>query len=211
MTDPFVGTLIFFRFIPDRSVQGASVYNSLGASGTSVVCLKCCQKREEIKEAMPVLLRRRWTEDRHYRDTLCRKSSDYPESIDFPDPVTRSPLSQEQGRSGETRPPCKSWLPKTLRSKCTPIETGPDHYLRHGGVASKIIVDRLLREFSVGANFGKPQVAIKETIRKASREVRFVRQTVVAASMVMFGSSSNRTAGRRFEFVDAVQGGSISA
>ena len=217
MTDPFVGTLSFFRVYSGSLTSGSSVYNSTKSKRERVGRLlkMHANKREEIKEvyagdiAAAVGLKTATT-----GDTLC--DEDHPivlESIDFPDPVISiaiEPKSKtDQERLGLSLQKLATEDP-SFKVR-TDEETGQTIISGMGELHLEIIVDRLLREFNVGANVGKPQVAYKETVRKAvEQQGRFVRQT---GGRGQYGDVwiklEPREPGGGFEFVDAVKGGSI--
>jgi elongation factor G len=217
MTDPFVGTLTFFRVYSGSISSGASIYNSTKTKRERVGRLlkMHANKREEIKDvyagdiAAAVGLRTATT-----GDTLC--DEDKPivlESIDFPEPVISiaiEPKSKaDQERLGLSLQKLATEDP-SFRVR-TDEETGQTIISGMGELHLEIIVDRLLREFSVGASVGKPQVAYRETVRKAvEQQGRFVRQT---GGRGQYGDVwiklEPQTTGGGFEFIDAVKGGSI--
>jgi elongation factor G len=217
MTDPFVGTLTFFRVYSGSISSGAGVYNSTKSKRERIGRLlkMHANKREEIKEvnagdiAAAVGLKTATT-----GDTLC--DDDHPivlESIDFPDPVISiaiEPKSKaDQERLGISLQKLATEDP-SFKVR-TDEETGQTIISGMGELHLEIIVDRLLREFNVGANVGKPQVAYKETIRKAvEQQGRFVRQT---GGRGQYGDVwiklEPQVPGAGFEFVDAIKGGSI--
>ncbi len=217
MTDPFVGTLSFFRVYSGSLVSGASIYNSTKSKRERIGRLlkMHANKREEIKEvyagdiAAAVGLRTATT-----GDTLCDES--HPiilESIDFPDPVISiaiEPKSKaDQERLGLSLQKLATEDP-SFRVR-TDEETGQTIISGMGELHLEIIVDRLLREFNVGANVGKPQVAYKETIRRAvEQQGRFIRQT---GGRGQYGDVWIKleplAPGGGFEFVDAIKGGAI--
>ncbi len=217
MTDPFVGTLAFFRVYSGVLAAGSYVYNS-GKDRTERVgrILKMhANKREEIKEvyagdiAAAVGLKTATT-----GDTLCDESSPIIlEAIEFPDPVIsiaiepKSKMDQER-LGGSLQKLAKEDPSFRVR---TDEETGQTIISGMGELHLEIIVDRLLREFSVGANVGRPQVAYKETIRKSvEQEHKFIRQT---GGRGQYGHVviivEPRAPGEGFLFVDAVKGGNI--
>ena len=217
MTDPFVGTLTFFRVYSGSLASGASIYNSTKSKRERVGRLlkMHANKREEIKEvyagdiAAAVGLRTATT-----GDTIC--DEDEPivlESIDFPDPVISiaiEPKSKaDQEKLGLSLQKLATEDPSfRVRSD---EETGQTIISGMGELHLEIIVDRLLREFSVGANVGKPQVAYRETVRKlVEQQGKFIRQTGGRGQYgdVWIKLEPNK-AGGGFEFVDAVKGGSI--
>ena len=217
MTDPFVGTLTFFRVYSGSISSGASIYNSTKTKRERVGRLlkMHANKREEIKDvyagdvAAAVGLRTATT-----GDTLC--DEDKPivlESIDFPEPVISiaiEPKSKaDQEKLGLSLQKLATEDP-SFRVR-TDEETGQTIISGMGELHLEIIVDRLLREFSVGASVGKPQVAYRETVRKAvEQQGRFVRQT---GGRGQYGDVwiklEPQEPGGGFEFVDAIKGGSI--
>jgi elongation factor G len=217
MTDPFVGTLTFFRVYSGSLTSGASVYNSTKSKRERIGRLlkMHANKREEIKEvyagdiAAAVGLKTATT-----GDTLCDESEPIVlESIDFPDPVISiaiEPKSKaDQEKLGLSLQKLAAEDP-SFKVR-TDEETGQTIISGMGELHLEIIVDRLLREFNVGANVGKPQVAYKETVRKkVEQQGRFVRQT---GGRGQYGdvwiTVEPQAPGAGFEFVDAIKGGSI--
>lgn len=217
MTDPFVGTLTFFRVYSGSISSGASIYNSTKTKRERVGRLlkMHANKREEIKDvyagdiAAAVGLRTATT-----GDTLCDEDNAIVlESIDFPDPVISiaiEPKSKaDQEKLGLSLQKLATEDP-SFRVR-TDEETGQTIISGMGELHLEIIVDRLLREFSVGASVGKPQVAYRETVRKAvEQQGRFVRQT---GGRGQYGDVwiklEPQEPGKGFEFVDAIKGGAI--
>jgi elongation factor G len=217
MTDPFVGTLTFFRVYSGSLNSGASIYNSTRSKRERIGRLlkMHANKREEIKEvyagdiAAAVGLKTATT-----GDTLCDENKPIVlESIDFPDPVISiaiEPKSKaDQERLGLSLQKLATEDP-SFKVR-TDEETGQTIISGMGELHLEIIVDRLLREFNVGANVGKPQVAYKETIRKkVDQQGRFVRQT---GGRGQYGdvwiTLEPQQPGVGFEFVDAIKGGAI--
>ena len=217
MTDPFVGTLTFFRVYSGSITTGSSVYNSTKTKRERIGRLlkMHANKREEIKEvyagdiAAAVGLKTATT-----GDTLCDENRPVVlESIDFPDPVISiaiEPKSKaDQERLGLSLQKLATEDP-SFKVR-TDEETGQTIISGMGELHLEIIVDRLLREFNVGANVGKPQVAYKETVRKrVEQQGRFVRQT---GGRGQYGDVwiklEPQAPGAGFEFVDAVKGGAI--
>jgi elongation factor G len=217
MTDPFVGTLSFFRVYSGSLASGASVYNSTKGKRERVGRLlkMHANKREEIKEvyagdiAAGVGLRTATT-----GDTLCDENKPVIlESIEFPDPVISiaiEPKSKaDQEKLGLSLQKLATEDP-SFKVR-TDEETGQTIISGMGELHLEIIVDRLLREFNVGANVGKPQVAYKETVRKAvEQQGKFIRQT---GGRGQYGDVWIKLEplepGSGFEFVDAVKGGAI--
>ena len=217
MTDPFVGTLSFFRVYSGSLTAGASVYNSTKGKRERIGRLlkMHANKREEIKEvyagdiAAGVGLRTATT-----GDTLCDENDPIIlESIEFPEPVISiaiEPKSKaDQEKLGLSLQKLAAEDP-SFRVR-TDEETGQTIISGMGELHLEIIVDRLLREFNVGANVGKPQVAYKETVRKAvEQQGKFIRQT---GGRGQYGDVwiklEPQQPGAGFEFVDAIKGGSI--
>ncbi len=217
MTDPYVGTLTFFRVYSGVLLSGASIYNPAKSRSERIGRLlkMHANKQEEIKEvyagdiAAAVGLRNAAT-----GDTLC--DEDKPivlESIEFPEPVISiaiEPKSKaDQEKLGLSLQKLTTEDP-SFRVH-TDEETGQTIISGMGELHLEIIVDRLLREFKVGANVGKPQVAYKETIRKAvEQEGRFIRQTGGRGQYGhVYIKVEPQPPATGFEFVDAIKGGSI--
>ena len=217
MADPFVGSLTFFRVYSGTRKSGAFVHNaSTGRRERVGRILKMhANKREEIDEvcagdiAAAVGLRSAKT-----GDTLC--DEDNPillESIDFPEPVIAIAI-EPKSRDGQEK--LASSLQKLAKEDpsfrvTVDQETGQTLISGMGELHLEVIVDRLLREFKVDANVGKPQVAYKETIRRTvEQEGRFVRQS---GGRGQFGHVYLRLepqpTGSGFEFVSAIKGGVI--
>ena len=217
MADPFVGTLTFFRVYSGTRKAGSYVYNaSTGQRERVSRILKMhANKREEIDEvyagdiAAAVGLRSAKT-----GDTLC--DQDNPillESIDFPEPVIAIAIEPKSRDDQERLGTSLQKLAKEDPSFRVNLdqETGQTLISGMGELHLEVIVDRLLREFKVGANVGRPQVAYKETIRRmVVQEGRFVRQS---GGRGQFGHVYLRVepqpTGTGFEFVSAIKGGRI--
>ena len=184
MTDPFVGQLTFFRVYSGVLASGSYVYNSTKGKRERIgrILKMHANKREEIKEvyagdiAAAVGLKYSTT-----GDTLCEEANPVIlESIEFPDPVISIAIEPktkaDQERLGISLQKLASEDP-SFRVR-TDEETGQTIISGMGELHLEIIVDRMMREFKVEANVGKPQVAYRETItRKAKVEGKFVRQS----------------------------------
>ncbi|MDE0032650.1 MAG: elongation factor G [Deltaproteobacteria bacterium] len=217
MADPFVGSLTFFRVYSGTRKSGAFVYNaSTGRRERLGRILKMhANKREEIDEvcagdiAAAVGLRSAKT-----GDTLCDENNPILlESIDFPEPVIAIAIEPKSRDDQEKLASSLQKLAKEDPSFRVTVdqETGQTLISGMGELHLEVIVDRLLREFKVDANVGKPQVAYKETIRRTvEQEGRFVRQS---GGRGQFGHVYLRLepqpTGRGFEFVSAIKGGVI--
>jgi len=217
MTDPFVGQLTFIRVYSGVLHAGSSVYNSTKDIKERVGRLlkMHANKREEIKEvsagdiAAVVGLRNALT-----GDTLCdEKNPVVLLSIEFPDPVMSVAIEPKTKADQEKLSQALSKLAQEDPSFKVSFdeETGQTIISGMGELHLEIIVDRLLREFKVGANVGKPQVAYKETIRtKSKAEGKFVRQTGGRGQYGhVYLEIEPSEPGKGFEFVNAVVGGAI--
>jgi elongation factor G len=217
MTDPYVGTLTFLRVYSGVMNSGSYVYNSVKGKKERIGRLlkMHANKREEIKDvyagdiAAAVGLR-----DTTTGDTLCDESKPIVlERMDFPDPVISIAIEPktktDQERLGGSLQKLAAEDPSFRIA--TNHETGQTLISGMGELHLEIIVDRLLREFKVDANVGKPQVAYKETIRKAAEhEEKYIRQT---GGRGQYGHVQLRVeplqAGGGYEFVDGTKGGVI--
>ncbi len=184
MTDPYVGQLAFFRVYSGTLKSGEHVFNVAKSRKERVGRLlrMHANKREEIQEIVAgdicaaVGLKTVST-----GDTIC--DDEHPivlESIDFPMPVIQLAVEPKTKADQEKMGLAIQKLAQedpTFRVNTDP-ETGQTILSGMGELHLEIIVDRMMREFSVGANVGKPQVAYRETIRKnAEAEGRHVKQT----------------------------------
>ncbi len=217
MTDPYVGTLTFFRVYSGKLESGQHVLNAAKAKRERIGRLlkMHANKREEIKEvyagdiAAAVGLR-----DCTTGDTVCDENKPIVlESIEFPEPVISIAIEpktkQDQERLGVSLQKLATEDP-SFRVE-TDTETGQTIIKGMGELHLEIIVDRLLREFKVDANVGRPQVAYKETIqREVKQEGRFIRQT---GGRGQYGHVVLRVGplppGRGFEFSDETKGGVV--
>jgi len=184
MTDPFVGQLAFFRVYSGTLDSSAYVYNSTKQRRERIGRLlkMHANKREEIKEvlagdiAAAVGLR-----DVTTGDTICDENKPVIlESMDFPEPVISVAIEPKTKADQEKMGVALGKLAK--EDPTFKIHTDPDTAQTlisgMGELHLEIIVDRMMREFAVAANVGKPQVAYKETIRKkADAEGKYIRQT----------------------------------
>jgi elongation factor G len=216
MTDPYLGTLTFLRVYSGRLQSGSSVLNSTKQKRERIgrILKMHANKREEISEVLAGDIAAVGLRDTTTGDTLCDPAHPIVlESIEFPEPVIRIAIEPktkaDQDKLGESLNKLAKEDP-SFRVTSDP-ETGQTLIAGMGELHLEIIVDRLLREFKVDASVGKPQVAYRETIRRAvEAEGRFVRQTgghgqfgVVDIRIEPLGKGSG------FEFVDATKGGVI--
>ncbi len=183
-TDPFVGTLTFFRVYSGTLESGTAVYNSVKQKKERVgrMVQMHANSREEIKEVLAGdIAAAIGLKDVTTGDTLCAQEKQIVlERMEFPEPVIsvavepRSQADQEKmgialGKLAQEDP--------SFRVK-TDEETGQTIISGMGELHLDIIVDRMRREFSVEANIGKPQVAYRERIRNVAEiEGKFVRQS----------------------------------
>ncbi|BET59246.1 elongation factor G [Geobacter sp. 60473] len=217
MTDPFVGQLCFFRVYSGVLNSGSYIYNSTKEKKERIGRLlkMHANKREEIKEvyagdiAAAVGLKYTTT-----GDTLCPEDSPVVlESIEFPEPVIDIAIEPktkaDQEKLGISLQKLASEDP-SFRVR-TDEETGQTIIAGMGELHLEIIVDRLMREFKVEANVGKPQVAYRETVtKKVKVEGKFVRQS---GGRGQYGhvwiELEPQEAGKGYEFVDAIKGGVV--
>jgi elongation factor G len=217
MTDPFVGQLTFIRVYSGVLGAGSYVYNSTKDIKERVGRLlkMHANKREEMKEvsagdiAAVVGLKGTLT-----GDTLCdEKNPIILEAMEFPEPVMSVAIEPKTKADQEKLSQSLSKLTQEDPSFKVSFneETNQTIISGMGELHLEIIVDRLLREFKVGANVGKPQVAYKETIRVAAKaEGKFIRQT---GGRGQYGhvlvEIEPLEPGKGFEFENKIVGGSI--
>ena len=217
MTDPYVGQLAFFRVYSGTLKSGDSVYNVAKRRKERIGRLlrMHANKREEIQEiragdiCAAVGLKTVSTGDTISDD----QSPVVLESIDFPTPVIQLAVEPKTKADQEKLGMAIQKLAQedpTFRVNTDP-ETGQTILSGMGELHLEIIVDRMMREFGVGANVGKPQVAYRETIRKnAEAEGRHVKQS---GGRGQYGVVKIRVEplaqGSGFEFENDIYGGTI--
>jgi elongation factor G len=216
MTDPYVGQLAFFRVYSGMLKSGDSVYNVAKRRKERIGRLlrMHANKREDIQEILAgdicaaVGLKTVST-----GDTIC--DDDHPivlESIDFPTPVIQLAVEPKTKADQEKMGMAIAKLAQedpTFRVNTDP-DTGQTILSGMGELHLEIIVDRMMREFGVGANVGKPQVAYRETIRKnAEAEGRHVKQTGGHGQYGHVKIRIEPLPGGGFEFVDDITGGRV--
>ncbi|MFZ0660237.1 MAG: elongation factor G [Candidatus Binataceae bacterium] len=216
MTDPYIGTLTFVRVYSGKLESGSSVLNSTRGKRERVGRLvrMHANKQEAISEVFAGDICAIGLRDTNTGDTLCDPAAPIIlESIEFPDPVIQIAIEPKTKADQEKLGEALQKLAKEDPSFRVSVnkETSQTLIAGMGELHLEIIVDRLLREFKVDANVGKPQVAYRETIRKASEaEGRFVRQT---GGHGQFGVVELRIEpmekGAGFEFVDGTKGDAI--
>ncbi|MBI5078890.1 elongation factor G, partial [Candidatus Saganbacteria bacterium] len=217
MSDPYVGRLTYFRVYSGVLSTGSYTFNSVKGRKERIGRLlqMHANKREEISEIRAGdICAAVGLKDTTTGDTLC--DADRPvilENIQFPEPVIFVAIEPRTKADQEKLGVALSKLAEedpTFRIKGDP-ETGQTIISGMGELHLEIIIDRLLREFRVEANVGKPQVAYKETIRaEAEAEGKFIRQT---GGRGQYGhvwlKVEPQEAGKGFEFVNKLVGGSI--
>ena len=217
MTDPYVGRLSFFRVYSGTLETGKTVMNSTKGLRERLgrILLMHANHREDIDQvysgdiAAAVGLKNTTT-----GDTLCdEKHQIILESMEFPEPVIRVAIEPKTKAGQEKMAIALQKLAEedpTFKTY-TDEETGQTIIAGMGELHLEIIVDRLLREFKVEANVGKPQVSYKETIRRsATVDTRYVRQTGGKGQFahVKLMIEPNES-GKGYEFINKVTGGAI--
>ena len=217
MTDPFVGQLTFFRVYSGKVCAGDTIYNSVKGKKDRLgrILLMHANNREEIKEvyagdiAAAVGLK-----DAITGDTIC--ALDKPvilERMIFPEPVIHVAVEPKTKADQEKMGLALNRLAQedpSFRVR-TDEETSQTIISGMGELHLEILVDRMKREFSVEANVGAPQVAYREAIKKAVEvEGKFVKQSGGKGQYghVWLKLEPNE-AGKGFEFVDAIKGGTV--
>jgi elongation factor G len=219
MADPYVGKLTYFRVYSGRLPAGTRILNASNGRTERIgrLLMMHANHREEIEECFAgdicagVGLKQTGT-----GDTLC--APDAPivlETIEFPEPVIavaiepktkadQEKLSASLARLAEEDP--------TFQIQ-SDEETGQTLIHGMGELHLEVIVDRLLREFSVDANVGRPQVAYRETIHRRAEKVegRFVRQTGGRGQYGHVVINLEPAPGEGFDFVNSIKGGVIPA
>ena len=215
-TDPYVGKLCFFRVYSGSVKSGSTVLNSIKGKNERMgrILQMHANTRKDIDESFAgdieacVGLKNTTT-----GETLC--DPDHPiilESLDFPDPVIRVAIEPKTKAGQEKMGIALAKLAEEDPTfKCyTDEETGQTIIAGMGELHLEIIVDRLLREFKVEANVGKPQVAYRETISKlADEDCKFKRQSGGSGQYAEVKIKIEPNPGKGYEFENAVRGGSI--
>ncbi len=217
MTDPYVGRLSFFRVYSGHLTTGSTVLNSTKNVKERIgrILQMHANHREDIEEVYSgdieaaVGLKNTTT-----GDTLCdEKAPIILESMEFPEPVIRVAIEPKTkaGQEKMTMALIKLAEEDPTFKTYTDEETGQTIIAGMGELHLEIIVDRLLREFKVEANVGAPQVAYKETIKKAvDQDTKYKRQSGGSGQYghVKIKVEPNES-GKGYEFINAVVGGSI--
>ena len=215
-TDPFVGKLCLFRVYSGTLTAGSTVYNSTKDNTERIgrIVQMHANHRQDLEMvyagdiAAAVGLKNTTT-----GDTLCdEKHPIILESMEFPDPVIRVAIEPKTKAGQEKMGIALAKLAEedpTFKAY-TDEETGQTIIAGMGELHLEIIVDRLMREFKVEANVGKPQVAYKETIRKnADSDMKYARQSGGKGQYGHVKIRIEPNPGKGYEFVNAVVGGTV--
>ncbi|KJE77704.1 elongation factor G [Ferrimicrobium acidiphilum] len=218
MTDPFVGKLTYFRVYSGTLEKGATVLNSTKDKKERLgrILLMHANHREDIDTvAAGDIVAAVGFKNTTTGDTLCDPSKPIIlESLEFPDPVIHVAVEPKTKADQEKMSRALFALSEedpTFRVR-SDQETGQTVISGMGELHLEVLVDRMLREFKVDANVGKPQVAYRETIRKPVERIeeRYIRQTGgrgqyghVVINVEPLGTGSG------YEFVDKITGGVI--
>ena len=216
-TDDFVGKLCFIRVYSGTIKTGATVYNTTKGERERLgrIVLMHSDDREDVDQiyagdiAAIVGVKNTTT-----GDTLCVENAQVVlESMDFPDPVIRIAIEPKTKAGQDKMGIALSKLAEEdpTFKHYTDVDTGQTIIAGMGELHLEIIVDRMLREFKVEANIGKPQVSYKETIRKsAGSDMKYSRQTggrgQYAHVKIMIEPNES---GKGYEFVSKIVGGAI--
>ncbi|HYU61995.1 MAG TPA: elongation factor G [Solirubrobacterales bacterium] len=215
--DPYVGKLTYFRVYSGKLTSGSRILNASNGRTERVgrLLMMHANHREEIEECYAgdicagVGLKQTST-----GDTLCAPDAPVElEQIEFPEPVIAVAIEPKTKADQEK---LSSSLARLVEEDPTfqvetDHETGQTLIHGMGELHLEVIVDRLLREFNVDANVGRPQVAYRETIREAAEKVegRFVRQTGGRGQYGHVVINLEPAPGTGFDFVNKIKGGAI--
>ena len=216
VTDPYVGQLAFLRVYSGTLESGSTIYNVARKRRERIGRLlrMHANKREEVGEvlagdiAAAVGLKTVAT-----GDTICdEKAPVILESIEFPTPVIS--VAVEPKTKADQQKLGMALGKLTMEDPTFKVHTDPDSgqtiISGMGELHLEILVDRMMREFNVGANVGKPQVAYRETVRRrAGAEGRYIRQTGGRGQYGHVKLEVEPVAGVGFEFVNKIYGGTI--
>jgi elongation factor G len=217
MADPYVGKLTYFRVYSGRLEAGSRVLNVTTGRTERIgrILIMHANEREEVKEihagdiAAAVGIKQVVT-----GDTLA--APDRPiklETIVFPEPVIKVAIEPKTKADQEKMATALARLAEedpTFQVR-TNEETGQTEIAGMGELHLEVLVDRMLREYKVDANVGRPQVSYRETIKGTAEKVegRFVRQTGGAGQYGIVYVNVEPAPGEGFDFVNKIRGGSI--
>jgi len=215
-TDPYVGKLCFFRVYSGKVNAGETVLNAVKDNRERLgrILQMHANHREDIETvyagdiAAAVGLKNTTT-----GDTLCdEKHPVILESMNFPEPVIRVAI-EPKTKAGQEKMgiALQKLAEEDPTFKCyTDEETGQTIIAGMGELHLEIIVDRMLREFKVEANVGKPQVAYRETIRReSSSDMKYARQSGGKGQYGHCKITIEPNPGQGYEFVNKIVGGAI--
>ena len=220
MNDPFVGKLAFFRVYSGSLAAGSYVYNSVKGKKERMgrILLMHANDREDVERIyagdIAAVVGLKFTTT---GDTLCdEKSEVILESMNFPEPVISVAIEPKTKAGRDKMGIALAKLAEedpTFKTH-TDIDSGQTIISGMGELHLEIIVDRLLREFRVEANVGKPQVAYRETFRKAvDVEGKYVRQSggrgQYGHCKIQFEPMDANDSDNSYEFVDKIVGGVV--
>ena len=217
MADPYVGKLTYFRVYSGQLEAGARILNVNTGRTERIgrILMMHANEREEVKEvhagdiAAAVGIKQVVT-----GDTLA--APDKPiklETIEFPEPVIKVAIEPKTKADQEKMSTALARLAEedpTFQVR-TNEETGQTEISGMGELHLEVLVDRMLREYKVDANVGRPQVSYRETIKGTAEKVegRFVRQTGGAGQYGIVYVDVEPAPGEGFDFVNKIKGGSI--
>ncbi|MGE5857527.1 MAG: elongation factor G [Solirubrobacterales bacterium] len=217
MADPYVGKLTYFRVYSGKLSAGSRVLNASSGRTERIgrLLMMHANSREEIDECFAGdILAGVGLKQTSTGDTLCAPDAPIElEQIEFPEPVIAVAIEPKTKADQEK---LSESLAKLAEEDPTfqvesDEETGQTLIHGMGELHLEVIVDRLLREFSVDANVGKPQVAYRETIRQQVQkaEGRFVRQTGGRGQYGHAIINVEPAPGEGFDFINSIKGGTI--
>ena len=217
MADPYVGKLTYFRVYSGKLSAGSRVLNASSGRTERIgrLLMMHANHREEIEECYAGdILAGVGLKQTSTGDTLCAPDAPIElEQIEFPEPVIAVAIEPKTKADQEK---LSSSLARLAEEDPTfqvesDEETGQTLIHGMGELHLEVIVDRLLREFSVDANVGRPQVAYRETIREPVQKVegRFVRQTGGRGQYGHAVINMEPAPGEGFDFINSIKGGRI--
>lgn len=217
MTDPFVGQLAFFRVYSGKINSGDTVYNSVKQKKERLgrILQMHANQREEIKEVLAGdIAAAVGLKDVTTGETLCDPENVIVlERMEFPEPVISQAVEPKTKADQEKMGIALNRLAQedpSFRVK-TDEESGQTIISGMGELHLEILVDRMKREFGVEATVGKPQVAYRETIKKAAEDVegKFVKQSGGRGQYGHAVITLEPNEGKGYEFIDEIKGGVI--
>jgi len=217
MTDPFVGQLAFFRVYSGKINSGDTVYNSVKQKKERLgrILQMHANQREEIKEVLAGdIAAAVGLKDVTTGETLCDPEHVIVlERMEFPEPVISQAVEPKTKADQEKMGIALNRLAQedpSFRVK-TDEESGQTIISGMGELHLEILVDRMKREFGVEATVGKPQVAYRETIKKAAEDVegKFVKQSGGRGQYGHAVITLEPNEGKGYEFIDEIKGGVI--